>query len=182
MQYQLCIMNYALCIFFVLAVLFAALCPVRIRVSGRWEEGELHKRVDCVVLGRRLPWPGAGGKGGDGETSLLDWRAFFGEEVSQAVLEKLEVTLTLNAGAPWITPIAAGAAWGALFTAAAWLACYFDARFVKPKLRVQPVFYGPAHVSAAFDCILNLPLDHIIFILQRLVVYHIRKRIRRHVL
>jgi hypothetical protein len=161
------------------AVLFTALCPVRIRISGDWKEGKLNKTVDCVVLGRRLSWFSGRRPDGSGETSLRRWRFFFGEEISQTVLEKVEVTLILNAGDICITAVAAGIAWGAVTTAAMWLARHFDARFLKTKLCVQPEFYGPAHVSAVFDCILTLPLDHIIFILQRLALYYIRKKIRR---
>jgi hypothetical protein len=162
-------------------VLFTALCPVRIRISGTWEDGKLNKNVDCVIFGRRLSRFTGQDRNGADETSLRRWWAFFGEEISQTALEKMEVTLALNTGDVCITAVASGIAWGAMMMAAAWLTRHFDARFLKPKLCVQPEFYGPAHVSAVFDCILTVPLDHIIFILQRLALYYIRKKIRRKV-
>jgi hypothetical protein len=75
-------------------------------------------------------------------------------------VRRLHLSVALQAGDPARTAVAAGAAWGILGGAVAGLSAYL--RFGRPpRLRVVPLFSGPARLRASLDCILAAPLGYV---------------------
>ncbi|MDR1205922.1 MAG: hypothetical protein LBL26_10655 [Peptococcaceae bacterium] len=159
----------------------AAACPVRAYVSIAWENGSFRRDIVLTVCGRTFYRTADRKSKQKKKTDWRYWRGFFREEIRQIILEKLDVKVVLNAGSPWATAMGAGVLWGIVPSAANWFAKHFDARYLKPDLRVQPEYSGELRWSLTADCILNAPLDHIIFMLQRWIWHRIQNRFRRRV-
>jgi hypothetical protein len=168
----------------VLAVLLlpplTAACPVRAHISIAWENGLFRRDIVLTFCGRTFYRVADKKSKQRKRANLWYLRGVFEEEIRQIILEKLDVKVILNAGDPWATAMTAGVLWGIVPSAAGWFAKHFDVRYLKPDLRVQPEYSGELRWSLTADCILNAPLDHIIFVLQRWMWRRIKNRFRRN--
>jgi hypothetical protein len=157
----------------------AAVCPVRAHVSISWENCNIKGDVVLTLLGRTIFRSAHKQSGRKKKGRLRDFYDLFKEEMRRIVLEELEIRALLNTGSACTTALAAGALWGIVPAAASRFAGYFDAEYLKPDLCIQPEYSGGLRWSLTARCILNAPLDHIIFMLRRWIWFRIRNRFRR---
>jgi hypothetical protein len=157
----------------------AAACPVRAHVSIHWENDVFQKNIYLTYWGRPFYRFANRRREQKEKASLGRLREIFKEEICRIALEKLEIKVAVNAGDPCATAMAAGVLWGIVPSAASWFAKNFDARYLKPDLRVQPEYSGEPRWELTADCILSASLDHIIFVLQRWICHRIQNKFRR---